>query len=71
MSRRNTEYLISHTYFSDNQESDMTAKEMQYIKLRNEKKLGHLDLADVMYDCYRLGYAKALLANDLELPKKK
>ena len=69
--KHNAEYLISHVYLSDKPESDMTAKEMDYIKRTNEKKLGHLDLMDVMYDAYKLGFAKGILSTGQQLPKKK
>lgn len=69
--KHNTEYLINHVYLSDSPESDMTAKEMQYIKEYNENKLGHIDLADIMYDAYKLGYAKGILSTGQQLPKKK
>lgn len=53
-----TQYLIDNVLLDD--KYDMTAVEMQYIKESNEKKLGHIDLADIMYDAYKLGFAKGL-----------
>lgn len=55
-----TQYLIDNVLLDD--KYDMTANEMLYIKEYNENKLGHYDLADIMYDAYKLGFAKGLKA---------
>lgn len=68
---KNTQYLIDHAFLGDKPEYDMTAKELQYIKDTNEKKLGHIDLFDIMYDSYALGFSKGILSTGNELPKKK
>lgn len=51
-----TETLISHVHFHEekNRAWDMQAHEMNYIRQKNKDK----DLMDIMYDCYRLGFAK-------------
>lgn len=63
----NTEELINSIDFGNSPDKDMTAPEMKYIKESNEAKLGHIDLADVMYDAYRLGFAKALISTGIRV----
>ena len=58
-----TEEKINSIKFGDNPsiKADMTANEMSYIRDISITKLGHIDLADLMYDSYRLGLAKGFL----------
>jgi NifB/MoaA-like Fe-S oxidoreductase len=51
-----TETLITHIHFNEAAYSawDFQAHEMNYIRQKNKDK----DLMDIMYDCYRLGFAK-------------
>jgi len=57
----NTEELIKAADLGNRQKWDMTADEMQYIKESNENKLGHIDILDLMYDAYKLGFSKGIL----------
>lgn len=62
-----TESLIKHTHFSTKDSKwDLTASEMKYIRLRqsfvpDEDKPESEDILNIMYDCYKLGFAKGLL----------
>ena len=40
---------------------DLKASEINIIRERNFDKLGHVDVLDLMYDSYSLGYAKGLI----------
>lgn len=56
----NTEKLIDSVDFGDRPDIDLLASEIEDIKQKNLKKLGRLDVIDLMYDAYRLGFAKGL-----------
>ena len=62
-----TESLIAHTHFQGdkNMKWDLSAREMNYIKTRqrysHDDKAEPDDLMNIMYDCYKLGFAKGLL----------
>lgn len=50
---------------------DLFTTELNAIRQRNIEKLGRLDPIDLMYDAYKLGFAKALLSHGIELPEEK
>lgn len=53
-----TEKLIGSVDFSGRPDIDMLTSEYYQIRNMNLKKLGRLDICDLMYDAYKLGFAK-------------
>lgn len=52
--------MIDNVNFDKRLDLDMMATEIEAIKQRNIEKLGRLDTIDLMYDAYKLGFAKGL-----------
>lgn len=52
--------MIDSVNFDKRIDLDMMATEIEAIKQRNIEKLGRLDPIDLMYDAYKLGFAKGL-----------
>ena len=53
-----TEKLIGSVDFSGRPDIDMLTSEYYQIRNMNLKRLGRLDICDLMYDAYKLGFAK-------------
>ena len=58
MKNKDTNSLIESVDLSP--KVDMKVSDMENIKKRNLEKLGRLDIYDLMYDAYRLGFARAM-----------
>ena len=58
MKNKDTNSLIESVDLSP--KVDMKASDMENIKNRNLEKLGRLDICDLMYDAYKLGFARAM-----------
>lgn len=58
MKNKDTNSLIESIDLSP--KVDMTASDIENIKNRNIEKLGRLDPIDLMYDAYKLGFARAM-----------
>ena len=67
-----TKDLIESADLGNRQKWDMNAHEMNAIKEMNINKLGHVDILDLMYDSYKLGFSKGILfeANRMEKKQK-
>ena len=61
----NARVLIDKIHLQNQPLYDLHASEIQYIRNKNECK----DLTDLMYDCYKLGFARALKYAGTEPPK--
>ena len=53
-----TEKLIGSVDFSGRPDIDMLTSEYYQIRNMNLRRLGRLDICDLMYDAYKLGFAK-------------
>lgn len=49
--------LIDKVHLQNDPLYDMTSSDLQYIRNRNKERN---DLVDLMYDCYKLGFARGL-----------
>lgn len=61
----NARVLIDKIHLQNQPLYDLRSSDMQYIHDRNEGK----DLCSLMYDCYKLGFARALKYAGTEPPK--